>query len=72
MFVRGYWTSSISDYGSNEWDYDIENSNSVVAMLAKMETSLAQAYTNIELPPQIALCNFASKKCDECIPWVLS
>ncbi len=24
MFVRGYWTSSISDYGSNEWDYDID------------------------------------------------
>jgi hypothetical protein len=41
-------------------------------MLAKMETSLAQAYTIIELPAQIALHNFASKKCDECIPWVLS
>ncbi len=71
-FVTWYWTSSISDYGSNEWDYDIENSNSIVAMLAKMETSLAQDYTIIELPTPIALRNFASKKCDECIHWVLS
>jgi hypothetical protein len=42
-------------------------------MLTKMERSLAQDYTIIELPAQIALPNnFASKKCDECIPWVLS
>jgi hypothetical protein len=41
-------------------------------MLAKIETSLAQDYTIIELPTQIALPNFASKKCDERIPWVLS
>jgi len=37
-----------------------------------MERSLAQDYTIVELPAQIALPNFASKKCDECIPWVLS
>jgi hypothetical protein len=41
-------------------------------MLAKMEASLAQDYTIIELPAQITLPNFASKMCDECIPWVLS
>jgi hypothetical protein len=41
-------------------------------MLAKMETSLAQDDAIIELPTQIALLDFASKKCDECIPWVLS